>query len=96
MKLIHCADLHLDSPMESNLSAEQAKERKKANEPGHHSAAGAWLSPLDLAAGSRLCHSAYAVYPAVDVRCCRIQRLSFAGGGRGGGDHHGAGHAAGR
>ena len=28
MKLIHCADLHLDSPMESNLSAEQAKERK--------------------------------------------------------------------
>ncbi len=28
MKLIHCADLHLDSPMESNLSAEQARERK--------------------------------------------------------------------
>ena len=28
MKLIHCADLHLDSPMESNLSATQAKERK--------------------------------------------------------------------
>ena len=28
MKLIHCADLHLDSPMESNLSVEQAKERK--------------------------------------------------------------------
>lgn len=28
MKLIHCADLHLDSPMESNLTAEQAKERK--------------------------------------------------------------------
>jgi DNA repair exonuclease SbcCD nuclease subunit len=28
MKLIHCADLHLDSPMESNLSPEQAKERK--------------------------------------------------------------------
>lgn len=28
MKLIHCADLHLDSPMEANLSAEQAKERK--------------------------------------------------------------------
>lgn len=28
MKLIHCADLHLDSPMESNLSAAQAKERK--------------------------------------------------------------------
>ena len=28
MKLIHCADLHLDSPMESNLSPEQARERK--------------------------------------------------------------------
>lgn len=28
MKLIHCADLHLDSPMESNLSGEQARERK--------------------------------------------------------------------
>lgn len=28
MKLIHCADLHLDSPMEANLSAEKAKERK--------------------------------------------------------------------
>lgn len=28
MKLIHCADLHLDSPMESNFSAAQAKERK--------------------------------------------------------------------
>ncbi len=28
MKLIHCADLHLDSPMESNFSAEQARERK--------------------------------------------------------------------
>lgn len=28
MKLIHCADLHLDSPMESNLSAEKARERK--------------------------------------------------------------------
>lgn len=28
MKLIHCADLHLDSPMESNLSAQQARERK--------------------------------------------------------------------
>lgn len=28
MKLIHCADLHLDSPMESNLSPERAKERK--------------------------------------------------------------------
>ena len=28
MKLIHCADLHLDSPMESNLSAAKARERK--------------------------------------------------------------------
>ena len=28
MKLIHCADLHLDSPMESNLSSEKARERK--------------------------------------------------------------------
>ena len=28
MKLIHCADLHLDSRMTSNLSGEQAKERK--------------------------------------------------------------------
>jgi len=28
MKLIHCADLHLDSPMEANLSPEKAKERK--------------------------------------------------------------------
>jgi len=28
MKLIHCADLHLDSPMESNLSADKARERK--------------------------------------------------------------------
>ena len=28
MKLIHCADLHLDSPMESNLPTEKAKERK--------------------------------------------------------------------
>ena len=28
MKLIHCADLHLDSPMESNLSPEKARERK--------------------------------------------------------------------
>ena len=28
MKLIHCADLHLDSPMEANFSAEKAKERK--------------------------------------------------------------------
>ncbi len=27
MKLIHCSDLHLDSPMESHLSAEQARER---------------------------------------------------------------------
>ncbi len=28
MKLIHCADLHLDSPMEANLSTEKARERK--------------------------------------------------------------------
>ncbi len=28
MKLIHCADLHLDSKMSTNLSKEQAKERK--------------------------------------------------------------------
>ena len=28
MKLIHCADLHLDSPMESNLTAAKARERK--------------------------------------------------------------------
>ena len=28
MKLIHCADIHLDSPMETNLSADKAKERK--------------------------------------------------------------------
>ena len=28
MKLIHCADLHLDSKMETNLNKEQAKERK--------------------------------------------------------------------
>ncbi len=28
MKFIHCSDLHLDSKMESNLSREQAKERK--------------------------------------------------------------------
>ena len=28
MKIIHCADLHLDSKMTSNLSKEQAKERK--------------------------------------------------------------------
>ena len=28
MKLIHCADLHLDSPMESNLPTEKAKERR--------------------------------------------------------------------
>ena len=27
MKLIHCSDLHLDSRMESNLSAAQARER---------------------------------------------------------------------
>lgn len=29
MRLIHCADLHLDSKMESNLTREQAKERKE-------------------------------------------------------------------
>lgn len=29
MKIIHCADLHLDSRMESNLSKEKADERKK-------------------------------------------------------------------
>lgn len=29
MKIIHCADIHLDSKMESSLSKEQAKERKK-------------------------------------------------------------------
>lgn len=28
MKMIHCADLHLDSKMTGNLSAEQAKERR--------------------------------------------------------------------
>ncbi len=28
MKLIHCADLHLDSPMESNLPPDKARERK--------------------------------------------------------------------
>ena len=28
MRMIHCSDLHLDSRMESNLSAKQAKERK--------------------------------------------------------------------
>ncbi len=28
MKLIHCADLHLDAPMESHLSADKARERK--------------------------------------------------------------------
>ena len=28
MKIIHCADLHLDSKMESNLDKEKAKERK--------------------------------------------------------------------
>ncbi len=27
MKLIHCSDLHLDSPLETHLSAEQARER---------------------------------------------------------------------
>ena len=29
MKIIHCADLHLDSKMETNLSVDQAKTRKK-------------------------------------------------------------------
>lgn len=29
MKIIHCADLHLDSKMETNLSPAKAKERKK-------------------------------------------------------------------
>lgn len=29
MKIIHCSDLHLDSKMESNLSAEQAKNRRE-------------------------------------------------------------------
>ena len=28
MKLIHCADLHLDSPMETNLPPDRARERK--------------------------------------------------------------------
>ena len=28
MKIIHCADLHLDSKMETNLDKEKAKERK--------------------------------------------------------------------
>ena len=28
MKFIHCADIHLDSKMETNLSSQQAKERK--------------------------------------------------------------------
>ena len=28
MKIIHCADLHLDSKMETNLSKEKSKERK--------------------------------------------------------------------
>lgn len=29
MRLIHCADLHLDSPLTANFGKEQAKERKK-------------------------------------------------------------------
>ncbi len=29
MKIIHCADLHIDSSMESNFTKEQAKERKE-------------------------------------------------------------------
>ena len=28
MKIIHCADLHLDSDMTSNLTKEKAKERR--------------------------------------------------------------------
>ena len=28
MKLIHCADLHLGSPMEANLSPERVRERR--------------------------------------------------------------------
>ena len=28
MKIIHCADLHLDSKMETHLSKEKARERK--------------------------------------------------------------------
>ncbi len=31
MKIIHCADLHLDSKMTSNLSKEQAKREKNGN-----------------------------------------------------------------
>ena len=27
MKFIHCSDIHLDSPMESNLTPRQARER---------------------------------------------------------------------
>ena len=29
MKIIHCADLHLDSKMTANLSKDQARERKE-------------------------------------------------------------------
>ena len=29
MKIIHCADLHLDSKMTANLTREQARERRK-------------------------------------------------------------------
>ncbi len=29
MKIIHCADLHLDSNMTSNLTSEKARERKR-------------------------------------------------------------------
>ena len=29
MKIVHCADLHLDSKMTANLTKEQARERKK-------------------------------------------------------------------
>ena len=29
MKIIHCADIHLDSKMSANLTKEKARERKK-------------------------------------------------------------------
>ena len=29
MKIIHCADLHLDSQMTANLTKEQARERNE-------------------------------------------------------------------
>ena len=34
MRLIHCADLHLDSPMESNLSPQKARERAREIKEG--------------------------------------------------------------